>query len=85
MSDKYYLFVFEDYYPEGGWGDFSGIFNSEEEAVQRIYNDYGPGDNRAQIVHKNEIIRKFKGIYNYDFTEEKIKVNGKWEEIIWVK
>jgi hypothetical protein len=30
---RYLLFTYEDYYPAGGWRDFSGSFDTPEEAM----------------------------------------------------
>jgi hypothetical protein len=33
---RYLLFAARDYYPDGGWRDFKGDFNSVEEALVQI-------------------------------------------------
>jgi hypothetical protein len=44
---RYALFVFDDYYPGGGWHDFVGTFDSVEAA--KAHPDYGKYDN-SQII-----------------------------------
>lgn len=35
---KYLLFSYDYYYPDGGWRDFGGVFNTIEEAVDAGVN-----------------------------------------------
>lgn len=32
---RYALFCFSTYYPQGGWEDFKGSFDSEQEAIKK--------------------------------------------------
>ena len=33
--ERYLLFVFDQYYPRGGFNDFYGSYETEEEALER--------------------------------------------------
>ncbi len=72
MNDKYLLFLGDDYYPSGGWEDFSGYFDSPQEAIEKI-NSIEPYCKWAHIVFQEKIILRAKTIDDYCST------NGKWE------
>ena len=38
---RFLLFTFDFYYPEGGWHDFAGAFDSVEEAIAFLPQTYG--------------------------------------------
>lgn len=41
MTTRYLLFCFDGYYPEGGWSDCKGLFDTFEEARgNRTVGDY---------------------------------------------
>lgn len=54
--ERYILFKFSQYYPCGGWSDFSGSYETEELAREAW--DNSPGD-YGQIVdsHAGAIVR----------------------------
>ena len=52
---KYLVFMFDDYYPGGGWNDFVNSFDSIEEGKKVIWDEK---QDNSQIVdsHTGEII-----------------------------
>ena len=56
-NSKYLFFLFERYYPLGGWDDYKGEFDSLENALKFIksHKDYPL---LAHIVFKKKIIVK---------------------------
>jgi len=54
MKD-YLVFLGENYYPYGGWEDFSADFDSLEESINYIKSH--DGDIWAHVVYKNKIIK----------------------------
>lgn len=44
------LFSFDSYYPNGGWHDFKGFFDSKEEAIEHYKNGMFNG-NTAHVVN----------------------------------
>lgn len=36
--NKFLVFAGDDYYPEGGWNDCQGVFDTEREAMQFVTN-----------------------------------------------
>lgn len=53
--DKYILFMGDIYYPSGGWEDFSGYFETMEDAIKFIESK-DPGCLWAHIVYQDKII-----------------------------
>lgn len=51
----YLVFVWDNYYPSGGWRDFKGTFYSLEDAFQCVLSESGDW---YQIVENNEVIRE---------------------------
>jgi hypothetical protein len=48
---RYFLFVFEDYYPSGGWNDFVCDYASIEEAFDAYLSEHkNNGSDSYQIV-----------------------------------
>lgn len=63
---RYLLFLFDDYYPQGGWGDFQGDFDSVEAALL-AEADMSPSrfDTRQVVDTESK-----KVVYGYDQGEE---------------
>ncbi len=70
MQDKYLLFIYDWFYPEGGYNDFVSTHESIEKCLEEIEkNIYG--DLYCQIVKDNKII--LKGVRDTD------KYPAKWQ------
>lgn len=55
---KYMLFSGYYYYPNGGWEDFKGFFDSVEDAMVFLKKNYPePYDSWAHIVKEGKIIK----------------------------
>ncbi len=53
--NEYLVFIGEDYYPSGGWDDFSGYFESSEKAKEYI-KSFDPDHKWAHVVKNGEIV-----------------------------
>ena len=40
MLKRYLLFMYDNYYPSGGWSDFRGDFDTVEEAYAFVHPGY---------------------------------------------
>lgn len=76
MIKRYALFAGHHYYPGGGWGDFCGLFDSQDEA--RAFADGGgvaseySNPDWAQIVDLLSAKLVLEGDYDR-------RGNGQWE------
>lgn len=66
---KHMLFAGDCYYPDGGWDDFKGYFNSIELAQNYMYENCKGAYEWAHIVNDGKIVKRFEKIY---IPEEKI-------------
>lgn len=41
---NYLVFVYDTYYPAGGWNDLVGSYETLEEAIEQAARDAGSGD-----------------------------------------
>ena len=59
---RFLLFTGDDYYPEGGWGDFGGDFDTIEEikrTEQYIVDDWNEiVDTKTMLVVKEKVEEK---------------------------
>jgi hypothetical protein len=69
MNDKYLVFLSDNYYPSGGWEDFSGYFDSLEMAIIFIQSQE-PDCNWAHVVYQDKIIIRASSIEEYKETDE---------------
>jgi hypothetical protein len=60
---RYWLFQFDQYYPQGGMNDFVESFDSLEEA----------------LVHYKKLKNHFKGDYYHIFDSQNQTIISKWE------
>jgi hypothetical protein len=47
--ERYLLFAYDDYYPNGGWNDFQGSFDSVQDALDSALET---DCERYEVVHK---------------------------------
>lgn len=66
---RYLLFVYEYFYPTGGWHDFVGDFDSLEDAVGRLPALQGRGAHVVDLYHDGELTH-FRSNSQYSTTEE---------------
>ena len=50
MSNRFILFAYDNYYPQGGGNDIKGVFNTLDEAKSRMRIDNG----YKQVLVNNE-------------------------------
>jgi hypothetical protein len=75
--ELYWLFACCYYHPPGGWNDYQGSFESEEDAIKYLYtNKYGY--NFAHIVKDMKIVLNLTRGHRWGEYEE--KYIGKWFE-----
>lgn len=66
ITIKPMLFCFDEYYPNGGWDDFKGYFDSVDDAKQNLYENASSWllcCGYAHIVVDGKIV--WKGEYGY--------------------
>lgn len=56
MENKYLLFLIDSFYPEGGWNDFEGTFETLELAKEYLDKNHLCHDLSCHIVYSGEII-----------------------------
>ncbi len=77
-SQKFLLFVGDDFYPFGGWKDFKKRFNEIEEAQKWTEKEFPDASYKwAQIIFNDEIVSE-----GYPEHDEKMLGFHKW---IWGK
>lgn len=65
---QYLVFIYESYYPEGGWNDFCGDFDTVEEAKQFVQQQ-ARGKNHHIVDWKEGVkIEVLEPIVNHNFT-----------------
>lgn len=55
------LFVGSVFYPDGGWRDYRGFFNSMDEAQEYLENNCDPELEWAHLVEHNKITFQWFG------------------------
>jgi len=87
MNDKYFVFVYEEYYPNGGFDDLAGIFDSEEDALADIAKRFHKLDvDHIEVwrVCANDSIRLYWGFLVIDDEELVRYVLGDKNKIIFI-
>ena len=72
---QYLLFTYEDYYPQGGWNDFSGFFPSFETAkkyAEKLSEDWDMGGG-ADIVEREMLEVVGRGEYKCNYMDKRWK------------
>jgi hypothetical protein len=76
--NEYMLFMGADFYPSGGWEDFSGYFDSVEKAIIFLQSQ-DRFMKWAHVVHQGKIIIKANSIEEYKETDKgKVFIDSRW-------
>lgn len=67
--NKYFLFMFDDYYPCGGFADCEGVFDSEEDALKCLSEKNWHSVDNVELctVRDNEVVYVYTSFTVLDF------------------